>query len=517
VHFLHYVKADLFHPALLEGFVLQNKLPITCWGFGLSLEQEQLLRSCLGDEPTLSVWSKDHIPSIDEMETNDPCLLWLSSDGLQTLLQTSKELVRHLDLLPKALLLENGYSLKDFENASDNGVTKIVRPNLTPRKTREILRHALEVQAVHTDMLCMTREIMLERELLERKNDIMSFLVGFLTAISGCLDLNHILQTTFHSLNALFPVHTMQAALWQTEAQKDSSAVSLHITAPKSSPAYARWHDILIEQTRFLTGNRFTVEETCTLDLPGQAETLSVNSLESGSVICLPITTSTEKVGVLVLLTETNRNFGRDQALALESALQHLALTIKNAHHFHQLQLYADYDALTRVHSRRHFEQHFKEEMDRFYRYHAPLSMIMADIDHFKHVNDSRGHHAGDIVLHDVASIISKTIRTSDYCARYGGEEFILLLPHTDKEKAFTLAERLRNRIAKHTFNVDGGSLQLTISLGVSTLVPGMCKGGQTLLYETDSALYEAKENGRNHTCESCSALAFSHSAVAAG
>jgi diguanylate cyclase (GGDEF)-like protein len=126
----------------------------------------------------------------------------------------------------------------------------------------------------------------------------------------------------------------------------------------------------------------------------------------------------------------------------------------------------------------------------------------MLDIDHFKQINDTRGHSVGDIVLRETASLITQTIRTSDYCARYGGEEFLLLLPHTDKRKAYNLAERLRVKLAAHTFIVDGIPLHITVSMGVSTLKNTRPKTGEALLNEADAALYEAKTRGRNQTRE---------------
>ena len=493
----------------LEELVLQSKYSATCWSFDLSTEQEQLLRNCLGEEVELTAWSGSHIPSLKDMEDIGPCALWVSSHGLRTLLSTARGLHRHLDLLPKVLLLGEDYSLTDYESASDNGIAEVVRPPLTSKRTREIMRRVLEAQTIHNDMLCMTREITLERELLERKNEILAFLVNFLTTTSGSLDLNHILQTTFNGLNALFPVHTLHVALWQeTQNSEEPTPVSLHIAANENTESFYRWQEILLEQARILMGNRFAVEEKVQLALPEQQKKWQNARPQDGNVICFPITTGSEKVGVIAVLTEMDRNLGRDQALALESAIRNLALTVKNAHRFRMIQLHADFDSLTQVHSRRHLETRLEEEMDRFYRYKTPLSMVMLDIDFFKSINDSRGHRAGDIVLREVAAIISNTIRTSDYCARYGGEEFALLLPHTDEQKAFVLAERLRKRIAGHTFFVDGGPLTLTVSLGLSTLSANMHKSGQTLVCESDSALYKAKAGGRNQTCQTANGKA---------
>jgi diguanylate cyclase (GGDEF)-like protein len=128
--------------------------------------------------------------------------------------------------------------------------------------------------------------------------------------------------------------------------------------------------------------------------------------------------------------------------------------------------------------------------------------MIMLDIDNFKRINDTHGHHVGDIALREVASIVAQTIRTTDYCARYGGEDFAILLPHTEHKKAVALAERIRKKVAVHTFLMDGDTpLNLTASLGVSSLTSRSMKNRQALICEADAALYAAKKNGKNRVC----------------
>jgi diguanylate cyclase (GGDEF)-like protein len=348
-------------------------------------------------------------------------------------------------------------------------------------------------------MFCMTREIMLERELLERKNKILTFLVNFLATTSVSLDLTHILQTTFSSLSLLFPIHTLHAVVWRPEGQEAGHLpVSLHIAAPESSAGFFLWRDTLLEQAGQLSGRTCSVERNLFLDLSAQKGARLDASPTDGHLIFLPIATRSETIGVIAVLTDFNRDLGRDQNQALESALRHMALVIRNIYHFQRLQHHADYDVLTLVHSRRHLEQRMEWEMDRYRRYKHPLSLIMLDIDHFKHVNDTRGHAVGDAILRETASLIMQTIRTSDYCARYGGEEFLLLLPHTDNKKAHNLAERLRSKLAAHTFIVDGTPLNITISLGVSTLKATQPKNSDALISEADAALYEAKTRGRN-------------------
>lgn len=156
-------------------------------------------------------------------------------------------------------------------------------------------------------------------------------------------------------------------------------------------------------------------------------------------------------------------------------------------------------DTLTGVLNRRGFFGAAQGEMARVRRYGGPLSAIMLDIDHFKRINDSLGHRFGDRVLREVALRCREHLRQTDILGRYGGEEFAVLLTETDLEGAFAAAERVRTGVCK-PMEIEGKSLKVTVSLGVSAINdPGMTL--EELLHQADTALYGAKESGRNRTC----------------
>ena len=437
----------------------------------------------------------------DDGKTGQPHVLWVSSSCGKALDLLPDNMLQHVAAAPKVLLLEPGYSLADFEAACDDGFTDMLRPPLSRERVADIMRRSLEAHAMHYDMECMTREILLERELLERKNDILSFLVGFLANSTESLDITYLLQTAYASLEKLLPVRAMHAVLWDRD-EGGSPQLSLHICAPEESKAHEVWREELLEHARRAVGPSFAVTEINRLTLHGQQEHWSRMPPEAKNLLTLPLVCGNESLGILVLTAFMERHLGRDQALALDSAIRHFSLSIKNAKRFRKMQMFADYDALTRVHSRRHFESRLEEEMERLTRYREPLSMIMIDIDHFKQINDTRGHHVGDVVLREVASILAQSIRATDYCARYGGEEFAVLLPHTDHKKAAVLAERMRKQVAAHTFLVDGGApLTITVSLGIASLTGDLLKNKQAIICEADAAMYAAKKSGRNRIC----------------
>ncbi len=158
-----------------------------------------------------------------------------------------------------------------------------------------------------------------------------------------------------------------------------------------------------------------------------------------------------------------------------------------------QLELLASTDKLTGAWNRRHFEQIASSEMSRALRHNQPLSILMLDIDYFKHINDKYGHQIGDAVLVQLTSVLKENIRTSDVLTRWGGEEFIILTPFTSIHEATDLAQRLRLKIAKTDFS---RVKNITISFGVAQFQSA--ENLSNLLKRADTALYQAKNSGRN-------------------
>jgi len=155
------------------------------------------------------------------------------------------------------------------------------------------------------------------------------------------------------------------------------------------------------------------------------------------------------------------------------------------------------YDHLTGLANRRAFFEAAESELERWSRTRSPLSLIVIDADHFKVVNDTYGHHAGDAVLRHLAAGIAAASRTMDFVARFGGEEFVVLLPSTDLAGAGVVARRLLNSVAAQVVEVDGKRIRYTVSAGIAMMEPD--SGGlDRMMKRADAALYLAKANGRN-------------------
>jgi diguanylate cyclase (GGDEF)-like protein len=156
--------------------------------------------------------------------------------------------------------------------------------------------------------------------------------------------------------------------------------------------------------------------------------------------------------------------------------------------------LQAKTDPLTGINNRRAFLDHGEHIIRYCERHELALSAIVMDIDHFKSINDTLGHFAGDIVLRQVGEILWKTFRRSDVCGRIGGEEFAVILPHTLESDALLIAEKLRKTIAETIIHCGDQRLNITVSIGVADASFDLT----TLLLHADKAMYRAKAQGRN-------------------
>lgn len=163
-----------------------------------------------------------------------------------------------------------------------------------------------------------------------------------------------------------------------------------------------------------------------------------------------------------------------------------------------QMEIMATRDSLTGILNRRHFLTIAESEQSRARRYGRPLCLACFDLDHFKHINDTYGHSAGDAVLLEVTKTVSSALRTEDVFSRMGGEEFALLLPDTDVKGAAKLAERIRQNIGDLVIGHDTHSLRVTASFGVTSLAKDDSIPFEETFKVADQATYIAKEKGRN-------------------
>jgi len=158
-------------------------------------------------------------------------------------------------------------------------------------------------------------------------------------------------------------------------------------------------------------------------------------------------------------------------------------------------------DALTGLFNYRHFVLAMEQEQERTRRSGQPTSLVMVDLDHFKKINDQRGHESGNRVLHHCGELIAGLVRRIDLPCRYGGEEFALILPGTPLPQAVNAAERLRVAIEQSSLEFDGCQLRVTASMGVDVFVKGDRLSMKAFVERADGFLFQAKAQGRNRVC----------------
>jgi two-component system cell cycle response regulator len=225
------------------------------------------------------------------------------------------------------------------------------------------------------------------------------------------------------------------------------------------------------------------------------------------SVLSIPFNLDRKRSGLFFLRTERGeRVLTAEDAAFAEVVIRAAVAAIRRSQALEstradnrRLEELATTDALTRLLNRRALLERLSAEVDRSRRFKSHLSLLMLDLDYFKSINDQHGHLVGDAILRQVGSLLAASIRTVDVAARYGGEEFVMILPETSTDGAMIFAERVRERIREHRFEVDANrNFHLTCSVGVATFPSQRVTSTDDLFARADEALYRAKSGGRN-------------------
>ncbi|MBN2097605.1 MAG: diguanylate cyclase [Candidatus Omnitrophica bacterium] len=224
--------------------------------------------------------------------------------------------------------------------------------------------------------------------------------------------------------------------------------------------------------------------------------------LKTEHFVTVPLKAKDKTIGVILVDNIfTKKPITKDDIRILTMFANQAGLAIENSHLYEKTVSLSHSDSLTNLINHGRFQYLLSKKLKEAEQAKRALSLVMIDIDNFKNFNDTLGHPAGDRVLINIAKILKRTCRSSDILARYGGEEFVVVLPDTNKESAWGMAERLRQAVERFAF--PGQEIQpnrnLTISLGLASF-PQDAKNKDALIAKADSALYHAKGAGKNRT-----------------
>jgi diguanylate cyclase (GGDEF)-like protein len=215
------------------------------------------------------------------------------------------------------------------------------------------------------------------------------------------------------------------------------------------------------------------------------------------SLLVLPLVVHDQPLGTLVLGSHEPHAFHEAARNLLEVLASHLAVSLSNARMVKQLEEKATTDGLTGLLNKRAMLDSAEEKLQAAKRFGRRLSVLIADIDHFKNVNDTYGHDVGDVVIKGLAAIHERAKRGTDSVARFGGEEFVTICDETDAAGALLLAERIRSELERTTFHAGAETLSCTCSIGIATF-PEAGERWEDLFKAADAALYASKRGGRN-------------------
>lgn len=284
--------------------------------------------------------------------------------------------------------------------------------------------------------------------------------------------------------------------IWSSPARDELSLNSYPVwSKPLSCPVIRSGREYMVQDVR--------EDLTCSF---------SISNDEDGAYWCVPLVIGGRTIGVVHLVSSVTQCWTEEARQSIESLINVAAPMIGHLQHLERAKRRALIDELTGVYNRRFLEEFLaKMILPEERRKGQVLSLLILDLDHFKHVNDTYGHQVGDVVLKTVASTLHRVMKESDVLARYGGEEFVAVLPRTGAVEAAGVAERLRVEIADLSLRYLAPSApdHITISLGVATY-PTHARTVKDLIRAADEALYQAKSLGRNRVvCTTAEAAVF--------
>jgi len=473
----------------------RGRRPELMWGLGLAESVVRQIEEGVGPGFHVRNFPEDALPVGRELEQEEkPSAAWIPWSVWAAFPESRKQAYREQDETHRILIQDGDVEL-EMDKVLAEGFLTVVDLPLTRPKIQDVMFRAKEVKSLYSDIYRMTEEIMLERELLARKTDQLMFLNRLLASAAESLEPATILANAKSSLGLVLPVKALHAAFWNTGSD-NAADVEIFLNGKMAPAAESVWVEHIMTSAGSMGSGAVNGFQVSYID-PARRSAYSL-APDQGRLVTLPLTAGQQTFGCLTMLCEPGYRLGKDQVETLHSAVNHVGLALRNALAFKEVKLRADRDGLTRLFNRRSFDERLVYEIKRRSRYHHDLSLLMVDLDHFKSVNDTYGHKAGDLVLRKVGEILSTVFRTTDLAARYGGEEFVVLLPHTCEEAAWKLAERVRAAIEDCAFCFDGQNFSITASIGVASVEGGALNTDDDLVLKADKALYQAKNNGRN-------------------
>ncbi len=368
----------------------------------------------------------------------------------------------------------------------------------------EIFEISQQLQTVNSQLQDQKAMLEVDRNRLEQQAEELNFINEFSSTIGSTLEIGRIIEILFEKLSVGVPIDAASLFVFQKDGVKTYVSLGAEVDEAEAS-CLAK---IFVNRSAEILGEPLPVDAIETVSLSRHPQpasscgTAGASSLAAkGYSFAVPMRVADELIGVLMVSTIGGPPFSPNQKRLISTIANQVSLALKNSLEHRRIQELAIRDSLTGLYNYRAFQSILEKKYDEHLRYGRPLSVIIIDIDHFKKVNDTHGHQKGDDLLRELASLLVRCCRRSDFIARYGGEEFILILPETVLEPARELADRIRLKISAGTLINSTSNIRVTISLGVASVDSKWVHGPHDLVRAADEALYRAKRQGRNRVC----------------
>jgi len=331
----------------------------------------------------------------------------------------------------------------------------------------------------------------------ERQRDLAQLLHGAMTDLGASLDPDEVVRRLISSVVRVLPIDTAVVLRSEPDGKLVATGSGDPLDGTLVDPDADATLAGLLASTSTLRGSRPGQPGGVAADPPRSTTAPAILGEEIDHWMSIPLTIRGERRGLLLAGSAAGRPYSDAEAEIATAMAGQGIVALENALLFRKVEELATRDGLTGLMNRRYFFDIAERFVSAQRRDQTPLAALMIDIDHFKRVNDTFGHAAGDEVIREVARRLSDRLRAHDLICRYGGEEFAILLHNITGDHAATVAEALRTAVTREPVRVDGRDLPVTVSVGLA--VPADREMDvHALLSRADDALYAAKRGGRN-------------------
>ena len=350
-----------------------------------------------------------------------------------------------------------------------------------------------KLQKVNSVLRVQKKKLLEERNALKKWGDDLSRLNDLSKVIVGTLDSDKIVLSTAAMMQDIVPHDVFCVVLFKQKKLWVYSPMKLYVEDTDEIKK------LVLKTIKKIVDaeddNNYKVEIKCLKDQ--ETEGLGFNS-ELSNRLFYPIEIGDTRIGALHLIRKVDKQFTEHEHNLVSMLVSTMTLALRNSEIHREVKELATTDSLTGLFNNRYFHESLSRTFKSTMRYQNPVSLLMIDVDNFKHINDQYGHQAGDAVLQEISNRLIRSLREIDVPARYGGDEIAIILPETSVEQAFLAAKRLKRVLEEEPIFFKEQYINVTASFGVASCPSPSIKSVEDVVAVADKALYNAKKYGRN-------------------